>query len=208
MSYYDDGIEAEYPGRCSECGGRITPGDLIHSDYGDWVHVSCDEALSSSVAPRGRPTLYEGIQMRSRLEAGFAQSLDLLGLQWEYEPQAFASRSGQYLPDFLVRVISDTWPTPPTPTMAWYIEVKPSGHPHVLERMKIIHATVLDAPLCVMHGAWEAGRYGFWPAEWWPTPPYWWWRLQEPRPRPLVSLCPLAHGAPSCGCTDCLAGSS
>jgi hypothetical protein len=47
-----------------------------------------------------RPTLYSGVQMRSRLEASFAAHLDELGFSWEYEPICFASRKGQWLPDF------------------------------------------------------------------------------------------------------------
>ena len=49
-----------------------------------------------------RPTIYNGVQMRSRMEAAFAQHLDHKGVEWEYEPTAFASTVGQYLPDFKV----------------------------------------------------------------------------------------------------------
>lgn len=51
---------------------------------------------------KARPTVYKGIQMRSRLEAGFAAWLDSEGLAWTYEPFAVADGSGQYLPDFLI----------------------------------------------------------------------------------------------------------
>jgi len=47
-----------------------------------------------------RPTTYNGIAMRSRLEARVAAWLDSLGLRWTYEPQAFGAPEGQYLPDF------------------------------------------------------------------------------------------------------------
>ena len=50
-----------------------------------------------------RPTLYKGIQMRSRLEADYAAVLDSEGEQWEYEPTCFAGPDGQWLPDFRVR---------------------------------------------------------------------------------------------------------
>lgn len=52
---------------------------------------------------RGRPTLYKGIRMRSRLEADFAAALDKQGAYWEYEPECFAGPTGQWLPDFRVR---------------------------------------------------------------------------------------------------------
>lgn len=53
-------------------------------------------------AVKARPTLYRGIQMRSRLEADFAGSLDASGLSWEYEPECYASGAVQWLPDFRV----------------------------------------------------------------------------------------------------------
>ena len=48
----------------------------------------------------GRPTTYAGIAMRSRTEAKYAQFLDRMGYQWEYEPRCYAGPQGQYLPDF------------------------------------------------------------------------------------------------------------
>ncbi len=49
---------------------------------------------------KARPTKYAGIQMRSRLEADFARSLDEDGLDWKYEPECYAGPAGQWLPDF------------------------------------------------------------------------------------------------------------
>lgn len=68
--------------------------------------------------PPARPTTYKGIQMRSRLEARFAQALDEASATWAYEPQAFADETGQYLPDFQVTGIVGA--------PAIYIEVKPT----------------------------------------------------------------------------------
>lgn len=68
-----------------------------------------------------RPTTYRGIQMRSRLEAGFAAWLDEWNFEWSYEPQAFASERGQYLPDFRIDVQVFPWKK----TYA-YVEVKPA----------------------------------------------------------------------------------
>lgn len=62
-----------------------------------------------------RLTVYRGIQMRSRLEAAWAEQFDALGETWEYEPRCFASEEGQYLPDFLL-----TGPHV-------YVEVKPAS---------------------------------------------------------------------------------
>jgi hypothetical protein len=49
---------------------------------------------------KGRPTLYKGIRMRSRLEADYAADLDRCGLTWEYEPECFAGDGLQWVPDF------------------------------------------------------------------------------------------------------------
>lgn len=67
----------------------------------------------------GRTTFYNGIRMRSRLEAAFAAWLDERELTWRYEPHAFATAHGQYLPDFLVE----------HDATRVYIEIKPTlGH--------------------------------------------------------------------------------
>jgi hypothetical protein len=71
---------------------------------------------------QGRTTVYKGIAMRSRLEAGFAAWLDRKHFDWEYEPCAFASDDGQYLPDFRLRKVFAAW-LPGLITA--YVEVKP-----------------------------------------------------------------------------------
>lgn len=71
-----------------------------------------------------RPTVYKGIQMRSRLEAGFAAWLDREHLTWEYEPCAFATEAGQYLPDFR---LSNVNVVGMLGTRTVYAEVKPDS---------------------------------------------------------------------------------
>lgn len=46
------------------------------------------------------PTLYRGIQFRSRLEATWAAFISACGWQWEYEPAIFDGKG--WLPDFLI----------------------------------------------------------------------------------------------------------
>lgn len=72
---------------------------------------------------RARATIYNGIQMRSRLEAGFAAWLDARHIAWEYEPCAFADQDGQYLPDFRLLHVPCLWRDTPTTV---YAEVKPN----------------------------------------------------------------------------------
>lgn len=95
---------------------------------------------------KARPTTYKGIEMRSRLEARFAGALDDLGIQWEYEPRAFASGQNQYLPDFKVWVEEE---------FVAYIEVKPhlgennDAAGDILHAMRIIWDSEPDAMLCI-----------------------------------------------------------
>ena len=105
-----------------------------------------------------RPTVYKGVAMRSRLEARFAAWLDVLDLTWEYEPCAFGSEDGQYLPDFRVTTRSGA---------TWYIETK---GPLVIDpalmqrRMEVIWASDPDARLFLVdtHDQWWFGADGSW----------------------------------------------
>jgi hypothetical protein len=70
---------------------------------------------------KARPTTYKGIEMRSRLEAGYAQWLDTVNITWEYEPTCFGSDRGQYLPDFQLRDVRIVGVGP----CDFYVECKP-----------------------------------------------------------------------------------
>ncbi len=52
------------------------------------------------------PTLYKGIQFRSRLEARWAIFFDELGIEWDYEPETFQTKYGYYMPDFFLPSIN------------------------------------------------------------------------------------------------------
>lgn len=54
------------------------------------------------------PTVYAGVQFRSRLEAKWAAFFDLCGLEWDYEP----FDCNGYIPDFLIckRVLAEIKP--------------------------------------------------------------------------------------------------
>lgn len=100
---------------------------------------------------KARPTTYKGIHMRSRLEAKYAASLDArqLAVRWEYEPQAFASERGQYLPDFLlIRILSEE----PIQLYRQYVEVKPTLELglRAMERMQVIWESEPGAVLSVV----------------------------------------------------------
>lgn len=52
------------------------------------------------MSPTVIQTRYAGCHFRSRLEARWAVFFSSLDIPWEYEPEAFALPSGNYLPDF------------------------------------------------------------------------------------------------------------
>ena len=57
----------------------------------------------STISPpfQAIPTIYNGIQLRSRLEAQAAYLFDVLGWKWEYEPESIMLPCGTaYTPDF------------------------------------------------------------------------------------------------------------
>lgn len=93
---------------------------------------------------QARPTTYNGIAMRSRLEADIARFLDEEDETWVYEPRAFADRAGTYLPDFEIL-------NKPRPT---FLEVKGTYAlaEEAMERMEIIWASIPDAVLVIMFG--------------------------------------------------------
>jgi len=76
--------------------------------------------MPDSTQLTARPTTYNGIAMRSRLEAKYAAWLDSVKANWEYEPRCFATEAGQYLPDFLIRGVKFL-----ESEVDVYVEVKP-----------------------------------------------------------------------------------
>lgn len=57
--------------------------------------------MAKMATPKAIPTLYKGIQFKSRFEADVAMLLDKLGWKYEYEPLSFLLDNGQhYQPDF------------------------------------------------------------------------------------------------------------
>jgi len=53
------------------------------------------------------PTIYNGVQLRSRMEAKCAHLFDTLKWKWEYEPHSFMLPSGiNYRPDFWIEELA------------------------------------------------------------------------------------------------------
>lgn len=75
---------------------------------------------------KGIPTIYKGIEMKSRLEANVAFFFDLLKIKWKYEPQSFLLSDGEhYLPDFYL------------PELKCFVEVKGIITDEVIKKMEI-----------------------------------------------------------------------
>jgi hypothetical protein len=72
------------------------------------------------------PTSYAGTDFRSRLEAGWAATLDSWGFRWQYEPETITLPSGAvYIPDFWI------------PEMRTWLEVKGTGVPRVEKAIEL-----------------------------------------------------------------------
>ena len=101
-----------------------------------------------------RPTTYRGIDMRSRTEARFAAFLDRVGIEWAYEPRAYADASGQYLPDF--RLLASSWPS------TVFVDVKGTlttvEYHHLRARMRIIWTSDPRALLVIAPADWSRQR--------------------------------------------------
>lgn len=81
---------------------------------------------------KAHPTMYKGVQFRSRLEATWAAFFDLAGWKWEYEPVDLEGWS----PDFYVEWACNHsqcqpesgWGDSATGIHCLYVEVKPAHH--------------------------------------------------------------------------------
>lgn len=118
-----------------------------------------------TVTLTARPTTYNGIEMRSRLEARFAAFLDSCEIPWEYEPRAFASGHQQYLPDFAVAVpIPFRYLNGRAGAHRMYLELKPdvADLEAAWNRLEVIWRSEPDAVLAFVSAAnlEETGLFG------------------------------------------------
>lgn len=82
--------------------------------------------------PHGIPTTYNGIQMRSRLEARWAAFFDLMGWKWAYEQCDFRG----WIPDFELTLDG----------LTLFVEVKPYREPSA-DEIRTMLGSVRDATL-------------------------------------------------------------
>lgn len=114
---------------------------------------------------KSRPSMYKGIEFRSRLEVRFAWHLDTIGEQWRYEPRIYGPKGKGYLPDF--EILGRPQPT--------FIEVKPTTEEvaDAALKMQVIWETHPDALLIVACeqgwtyvGALRGGPWEGWHERW------------------------------------------
>lgn len=96
----------------------------LHAEMSDWLENSPRVGIRTWDETDAIPTDYAGTHFRSRLEAGWATTLDGYGIRWEYEPEKVRLMSGKgYVPDFRL------------PELATVIEVK-GPHMHRLDKTR------------------------------------------------------------------------
>lgn len=96
------------------------------------------------------PTLYNGVQFRSRLEARWAAFFDLIGCAWEYEPVDFNG----YTPDFIVHAHYVNQVTGRISAVRRFVEIKP----YPLDDSAMLGAFQKAADAGCDPGVWVAGR--------------------------------------------------
>lgn len=99
--------------------------------------------MSEQKTWKARPTVYRGVEMRSRTEARFAAVLDRVGYTWDYEPRAYGSMRGQWLPDFEL--------TNGVPGHRSFVEVKPTRDAAyaAIPKVRVVFASEPDASVIV-----------------------------------------------------------
>jgi hypothetical protein len=90
--------------------------------------------------PRAIPTVYGGIQFRSKLEAKFARLLSVFCVPYLYEPVRVVRAGGTYTPDFFL------------PAQQLYVELKPK-RPHVEEEWRCEEMSRKGFRVVLMYGS-------------------------------------------------------
>lgn len=105
------------------------------------------------------PTMYRGVQFRSRLEARWAVFFDALGVEWHYEHEGYQLPSGWYLPDFWL----------PKLRGGCFVEIKLAdaglGSPEHRKCCELANATAKDVFLLhgsAHHDGHEPGYSAYW----------------------------------------------
>ncbi len=105
-----------------------------------------------------RPTTYNGITFRSRLESRWARAFDRAHWDWHYEPERFAdpgSVKGEYVPDFRID----------RHTVSTYVEIQPplTGLQRVIaaKKLELVWNEHPEAGLWLLHKIADEDGGGF-----------------------------------------------
>lgn len=93
-------------------------------------------------------TVYNGYLFKSKLEAKWAVFFDLIGIKYQYEPEAFAVGNGWYTPDFYLPDVflrSDDTP-------GIYLEIKPPQWDYDEAYIKKITTAMQGTTLVLFNG--------------------------------------------------------
>lgn len=113
-------------------------------------------------------TDYNGIEMRSKLEAKYAELFDSLNIEWAYEAEGYKFSDGTcYLPDFYLPYVGEYWDCGFTgedaskPKLGCYFEVKGIMSNDDLHKIKVL-SLESRKPVIIGHssGKIEICRYG------------------------------------------------
>jgi len=106
-------------------------------------------------------TEYNQLLFRSRIEARWAYTFDLLSLPYEYEKEGYDLPSGRYLPDFWM------------PTLKKWVEIKGESPDKHEEKLAYELADATDSPVVLLFGTIPTGidpggsGYVYFPHEGW-----------------------------------------
>jgi hypothetical protein len=107
---------------------------------------NCDAQSGLSPAPllghgqqRVLPTKYNGVLFRSRTEARWAAYFDMIGLEWQYEPEGYALDCGNYCPDFYCPEPYD-----------FFVEVKPNRAAMEEKKLRALAKMTRKKVFCVV----------------------------------------------------------
>jgi hypothetical protein len=105
------------------------------------VKTNCNNFYDGSII---KPTSYNGILFRSRLEARWAVFMDSLNVRYIYEPECYNINKCLYVPDFYI------------PSLECFLEIKPEGYKNdetnekcwylADETHKIVYLIAMDIP--------------------------------------------------------------
>lgn len=102
-------------------------------------------------------TTYNGVTFRSRLEARWAMTFDILGVRWFYEHEGYQTSTGFYVPDFW---LPDTYLRHKYKKGVLF-EVKPAGYGYTHKKLEEVAHSLKVGGILANGFEWEFDPYGY-----------------------------------------------